>query len=130
MNDAKSYVFPTPFTNIQHLDSTPHTPLPYETALSFKLYEEIDEQMFDNHEKYEIPSQLARIDNKYVELNKQSTTNLTNNTKTKQGCYWTRKKLIVAFSSLGLILCVLVVAVIFIVLATASMSRFLYSFFV
>ena len=54
----------------------------------------------------------------------------TNNTKTKQGSYWTRKKLIVAFSSLGLILCVLVVAVIFIVLATASMSRFLYSFFV
>ena len=128
MDDAKSYVFPTPFTNIQHLDSTPHTPLPYEAALSFKLYEEIDEQMFDNHEKYEIPSQLARIDNKYVELNKQSTTNLTNNTKTKQGSYWTRKKLIVAFSSLGLILCVLVVAVIFIVLATASMSRFLFSF--
>ena len=128
MDDAKSYVFPTPFTNIQHLDPTPHTPLPYETALSFKLYEEIDEQMFDNHEKYEIPSQLARIDNKYVELNKQSTTNLTNNTKTKQGSYWTRKKLIVAFSSLGLILCVLVVAVIFIVLATASMSRFLFSF--
>jgi hypothetical protein len=131
MNDAKSYVFPIPFTNIQHLDSSstpkPHTSLPYETVLSFKLYEEIDDQMLDN-QKYELPSQLTREDNKYVELNEQ-TTIITNNTKTKPTSYWTRKKLIIAFSSLALILCVLVLAVIFVVLATASKLGIFYSFF-